>query len=193
MAGCFNENPTNNPRKEATMSKSQERRLKVQRLSERMYNREPMGEWGYIVEKWADEVAKLEQELEQWRAENQDIENPSIRPMTEMENLLMDEKGRSGQLEIELEQAQAELDTANKTIDFAEVVAKRLEIDVQDSKDELEQSRQREVRLRTYAQLLESGSPRQVAKFRKALDLDDMKYWIIPEEHYQALKESDGD
>ena len=43
-------------------------------------------------------------------------------------------------------------------------------------------------RLRTYAQLLESGSPRDVMRFREALDLKDMNAWIIPKEHYKALE-----
>lgn len=55
-------------------------------------------------------IAELEVEVEQWRAEKQDAENPSIRSMTRAEHLLMDNIGRVGALEADLSDRQTEIE-----------------------------------------------------------------------------------
>ena len=75
---------------------------------------------------WPDEVAQLEAELEQWRAEHQDETDPKIRPMTRMENAWMDAEGKIGSLEAENAAAFELLDVYEKENERLRAVGERL-------------------------------------------------------------------
>lgn len=56
----------------------------------------------WLVRNAVTALAALETELEQWRAEAQDANDPKVRPMTTLEHALMDAQATIGQLEAKL-------------------------------------------------------------------------------------------